>query len=143
MVMLDERGRMVWDTDERGRFVEDFDMLTGQDVEETILGLQRNKIGAAQQVNDLFLEALFAKHLYDDAFHERYEALLDGTIADRTARATRDTKGEKYFAYFKFYLYQQADVLFKEVENLTRILERVRQWRVSDAYQERRDGRQL
>lgn len=143
VTLIDERNRIVWETDEHGRFVDNFENLTGQDVEEAILQLQRDKIAAAQQVNDLFLEALFAKHVYDDFFHERYEALLDGTIADRNARATRDTKQEKYQAFFRFYLYQQADVLFKEIENLTRILERVRQWRVSDAYQERRDGRQL
>lgn len=136
--MVDERNRVVFRRDDQGRYIENFDLLTGQDVEEAILKLQRDKIEAAQQVNSLFLEALFAKHLFDDEFHERYESLLDGTIADRTARATRDTKQAKYFAFFKFYLYQQADVIGKEVENLARILERVRQWRVNDAYQDRR-----
>jgi hypothetical protein len=132
--VLDANGRIVFERDENDRYIEDFSALTGQDVEEAILKLQRDKIDAAQRINDLFLEALFAKHIYDDEYNARYEALLDGTINDRSARANRDTKQAKYFAFFKFYTYQQCDVLFAEVSNLLRILERVRQWRVSDSY---------
>jgi len=137
VIVLDERNRVVWETDDEGRYIDDFSSLSGQDVEIALLKIARDKLEANTKVRELFQEALFSKHIWDDAFHERYEALLEGTIKDREARATRDTKKFKYHAYFTYFVYHLADGIFDEVSDLARILERIRQWRLQDSYTER------
>jgi|SRR3954470_17163226 hypothetical protein len=137
VIVLDNRNRVVFATDEQGRYVDDFSCLSGQDVEIALLKIHRDKVDAVAKVKELFQEALFAKHIYDDAWHERYEALLEGTIKDREARADRDTKQFKYHAYFTYFVYCLADGMFDEIKDLARILERIRQWRIQDSYTER------
>ena len=137
VIVLDNKNRVVFETDDQGRYIDDFSCLSGQDVEIALLKIHRDKLEASTQVRELFQEALFAKHTWDDAFHERYEALLEGTIKDREARATRDTKKFKYHAYFTYFVYHLADGIFDEVNDLARILERIRQWRLQDSYTER------
>lgn len=137
VTVLDNRNRVIWATDEQGRYIDDFSVLSGQDIEIALLKIYRDKIEANQKVRELFQEALFSKNTYDDAWHERYESLIEGTIKDREARATRDTKQFKYHAYFTFYVYNLADGIFDEVTDLARILERIRQWGISESYAER------
>jgi hypothetical protein len=137
VIVLDNRNRVVFDTDDQGRYIDDFSCLSGQDVEIALLKIHRDKLEANTKVRELFQEALFAKHIWDDVFHERYEALVEGTIKDREARATRDTKKFKYHAYFTYFVYHLADGIFDEITDLARILERIRQWRIQDSYTER------
>lgn len=137
VIVLDEKNRVVWETDDEGRHIDDFGCLSGQDVEIALLKIHRDRVDAVTKVRELFQEALFAKNIYDDAWHTRYEALLEGTIKDREARAGRDTKQFKYHAYFTYFVYHLADGMFDEVKELARILERIRQWRLQDSYSER------
>lgn len=129
-VVHDSAGRVIWKKDPRGREVEDWDQLTGQDIERTLLDITRLKLILAPQANELLLEAIFARHIFDDKLQESYSSLMEGTIGDRNAYAARESKMDKYHAFFRFYLYSHAEVFLKEVNNFARVLERIRYWRI-------------
>jgi hypothetical protein len=128
----DSGGRVRWQTDSSGKHIEDWSRLTGQDIETCLFELSRIKLELAPQLNELLLEALFAKHVADDAFSDAFAELIDGTIPERNSHAARKARQDKYFSYFRFYLYSHADGFMKELINFARILERTRQWRIED-----------
>ena len=130
IVQRDSSGRVLWKKDSRGDYIEDWSQLTGQDLEKTLLDITRLKLLLAPQVNDLLLEAIFAKHIFDDQTHEAYGKLMEGTIGDRNAFAASEARVDKYHAFFRFYLYSHAEVLLREINNFARVLERIRYWRI-------------
>lgn len=130
VVLTGPDGRTVWETDERGNPAEDWSLLTGQDVEACLLNMSRVKFELAQRVSDLFTEALFAKHVYNDVWHEQYESMVHGTQKDREALANRETKQDRYFGFYRYTIWASADTLLKEVNATMRLLERVRDWRI-------------
>lgn len=132
VVVKDSAGRVIWKKDSKGREVEDWDQLTGQDIEKTLLDITRLKLILAPQANELLLEAIFARHIFDDRTQEAYSSLMEGTVGDRTAHANRESKLDKYHAFFRFYLYSHAEVFLKELNNFARVLERIRYFRIQD-----------
>lgn len=132
MVLTDRQGRMVWRLDERGKEIEDWSQLTGQDIDACLFNLSRIKMVISPQVNELLLEAVFAKHIFDDQFQDAYAELIEETIPGRNAHAARKTRQDKYHAFFCFYLWSSAKTLVEEINNFSRILERVRYWRVEE-----------
>lgn len=132
LVQYDSTGRVKWQRDQRDHEVEDLDQLTGQDIEKTLLDITRLKLLLAPQANELLLEAIFAKHVFDEETAKAYESVMEGTIKDREAHASRAARTDKYFAFFKFHLYSHAEVFLREVNNFARVLERVRFWRSQD-----------
>lgn len=128
--VLDSKGRYVWERDESGRLLEDWSRLDGMDLEITILHLQTSRVELATRTNELLQEAIFAKHIYNDEYYEGYQSLIEGTQGDRSAQANRSTREEKYFAFYKYCVWQSSDVLLKEIVGLQRILERIRDWRI-------------
>lgn len=125
-------GRIVWETDEQGREIEDWGSLTGQDIETTLLDLTRLKLVLAPQLDELLLEAVFARHIADDVSAGGYAALYDGTVGDRNAHAKGVSQQHRYHAFFRYYLYRQADTFMREINNFARVLERIRYWRIDD-----------
>lgn len=132
MAVRDRSGRIVWQTDDRGQPVERWSQMTGQDIEQCLLGLARVKVTVASQVHELLMEAVFAKHLYDDHHQDAYAELVEETIPGRNAYAARKTRQDKYHAFFRYYLWSTASVLLKEISEFSRILERVGYWRSLD-----------
>ena len=130
LVQTDERRRVIFQTTPTGQYTEDWGRLTGQDIEVCLLDLSRLKLVMAQQLTELLSEAIFAKHVYDDAYQEGYASLIEGTQGDRNARASREARVDKYHAYFRYYLYSQAESFMRELSSLMRLLERIREWRV-------------
>lgn len=127
----DSDGRVLWERDERGRYIEDWSTLNGQDLEVAIFRLQKARIEMATRTNELLQEAIFARHIYDDEYADGYKSLLEGTQGDRNAHASRVTREEKYFAFYKFCIWQSANTLLKEITNLQYVMERIRQWRIT------------
>jgi len=130
VVQFDSAGRVIWQKDSRDREIEDWSQLTGQDIEKTLLDITRLKLILAPTANDLLLEAIFAKHIFDDRTHDAYAELLEGTVKDRDAHAATKARQDKYHAFFRFYLYSHAEVFLKELNNFARVLERIRYWRI-------------
>jgi hypothetical protein len=132
MVQRTRDGRIVWQTDDRGRPIERWSQMTGQDIEQCLLDLARIKVGVSAQVHELLMEAVFAKHLLDDQYQDAYAELVEDTIPGRQAYAARKTRQDKYHAFFRYYLWSTANVLLAEITNFSRILERVGYWRSLD-----------
>lgn len=133
MVVRDRQGRIVWLKDERGKEIERWDQMTGQDIEQCLLNLSRVKLEIAPKVNELLLEAVFAKHIHDDQFQDAYSELVEETIPGRNAYASRKTRQDKYHAFFCFYLWSSAKTFLAEIDNFCRVLERVRYWRIEES----------
>ena len=132
IAVRDAQGRLQYKKDEIGNYIEDFADLTGQDIEKALLDIQRERFVTSQMIAELLLEANFAHFVYKDEFWEKYESILDGTNPLREAKANRETKQSKYFSYFRYYVWYRANEFNKELDNLTRILERIRQWRIAE-----------
>lgn len=128
----DSAGRVLWQKDSRGNEIEDWNQLTGDSLEKCLFDLTRLKLALAPQLNELLLEAVFAKHIADDAFQDAYNELLEETIPGRTSYASRKSRQDKYHAFFRYWFYSQADVFMKELNNFCRILERIRYWRIEN-----------
>jgi hypothetical protein len=132
VVIRDSAGRVVWQKDSRGQAVENWSQLTGDDIEKCLFDLTRLRLVLAPQLSELLLEAVFAKHIADDAHQDAYVELLDDTIPARTAYASRKSRSDKYHAFYLYWVYHQADVFMKELVNFCRVLERIRYWRIED-----------
>ena len=123
-------GRIVWKKNERGQFVEDWNQITGQDVEHTLANLARLKMEVAPQVNQLMLEALYARTVASDVYDDEWVAIMDDTIPGRTARSNRANRTDRYHAYFRFYIYSVAKTFLDEILNFEKLLTNVRYWQV-------------
>ena len=130
VVVKDATGRTVWETDELGKPVEKWSQLTGQDVEQTLANLDRLKFSLSPQVNQLMLEALYARHVAGDVHDEAWGEIMDGTQGDKTAKSNRTSRVDRYHAFFRFYLYSTAKTFLDEVNAFIKHLENIRYWQV-------------
>jgi hypothetical protein len=130
MVQRDRGGRIVWRRDERGKEIEHWDQMTGQDIERALMDLSRVRIDIAPKVNELLMEAVFAKHIHDDQYQDAFAELVEETIPGRNAYASRKTREDKYRAFFCYYLWSSAKVFQAEIDNFCWVLQKVRQWRI-------------
>ena len=125
-VVKDNRGRIVWQVDDHGNPIQNWDKLTGQDFETALFRLQEVKMYLARPLNELLLGAMFSKHVHDDAWSDAYSSVVEGTIGDREARANREARTDKYAAFFRFWLWSSGDAFMKEINSFQRLLERTR-----------------
>lgn len=128
VVKLDADGRPIWQKDSRDRFLEDWDNLTGQDIERCLFDLARIRLYVAPQINELLMEAMFAKHIHKDIHDDAYLGPIEGTVADRTAKANRKARQDDYQAFYRYWLWAQGDIFLKELTNTQKMLERLRDW---------------
>ncbi len=125
IAVLDSQRRQVWKRDERGEIIEDVSQLTGQDIDRAILGMQRVRFVVARLHNQLLNEAILARHLYDDRHADGYASLVEGTQGDRNAKASRDSRRDKYKAFFHWNLYSSSNSFMQEINSFIRILDRM------------------
>lgn len=130
IVVRDTAGRTVWKTDETGKIIEDWSQLTGQDVEYTLTSLRRLHMVIAPQVNQLMLEAIYARSVASDIGDEAWSSVMTGTQGDKQAKSNRESRVHRYHAYFRFYLWTTAKTLMDEVNGFIKHLENVRYWQV-------------
>jgi hypothetical protein len=123
-------GRPVWQKDDNGHPLEDWTQLTGQDVEQTLANLARLRFTLAPQVNQLFLEALYARHGASDSYDDAWFEIMDGTQGDRSARSNRESRTDRYAAYFRYVLWSTADVFMKEITGFSKLLGNIRYWQI-------------
>jgi hypothetical protein len=130
IVVRDTTGRTVWQRDDQNRIIERWSQLTGQDIEFTLLNLERVKLTLAPKVNSLMLEALYARQIAGDISDEAWLGIMEGTQGDKTAKANRESRMDRYHAYFRFYLYSVADAFLKEVNAFMKLLNDIRWWQI-------------
>ena len=130
VVVRDEQGRYIWKVDERGKPLESFSQLTGQDISETLFELSRLKLEITPKLANLMLEAVFAKYIADDTYYQGYESAVEGTQGDRTAKAHRTSIQDRYHAFFHYWIWQVANSFNKEIENFMWKLEKIADRRI-------------
>jgi len=118
-------GRMQWQRDEQGRIIEDVSQLTGQDIRQAIMGLQKVLLDVTPQVSELMLEAIMAHNIARDSFDEGWFQIIDGTQGDRTAKANQASRQDRWHAFFRLYLYEIANSFLKELRAVIRRLENI------------------
>jgi hypothetical protein len=124
-------GRYVWATDPyTGKFIEDWDQITGQDIEQCIMTLARVEWEATPMVTKLKNRALYAKMVADDVRDETWGKVVQGTIDDRKAKAARASRIDRYHAFFNYTLYAAAEDYLQQLHNFIFRLRDVRNWRV-------------
>lgn len=131
IVRCDSRGRTIWKTTPDGRPVEDWGQLTGQDVEKCLFDIARLKLAIATQRNSLLTEAIYAKHISDDAHQDAFSELIEDTIPGRNAYASRKARVDKYHAFFRYCLYSHVESFSREVDAFARTMERVLYHRIN------------
>jgi hypothetical protein len=128
--VVDRFGRQMWETGNDGKPIENWDQLTGQDIEQVLMNLQRIKMTNAPAINKLKNEAIFAKMRADDIKDDTWQSVMQGTQGDRTARANTRSREDRYHAYFRYYLWSVADIFNRELVDFVFRLKDVRYWKI-------------
>lgn len=117
-------GRPIWKTDETNRPVERIDQLTGQDIDQAILDLERILLSITPQVNQLRLEALLAQNSAKDAYDDAWP--VSGIAGDRAVRANTQSRLDRWHGFFRYYLYSTANTFYQEIKQFSRKIENIR-----------------
>lgn len=128
-VRRDEAGSVVWKRDENGKPLESWSQMSGQDVEEALTRLLHLRVTLSSRVNELYLDAVYARRVAADVHDEAWSA-IKGTQGDRSAHAGYTSREDRYHAYFRYHLYMSCKVVLDEVNALVKHLENVRFWRI-------------
>jgi hypothetical protein len=129
MPVLDAQRRQVWVLNERGRPKEDYSLLTGQDLEEAILGLERVRLAVVPRVSELLSDAIFAKMGAGDIHDDTWDKVMDGTMGDKSARSNRDNRVERYHAFFRYSLWLMSKDFLDEIGRFMDWLGKIRTWK--------------
>lgn len=121
-----EEGRAQFEKDENGHFVERWDRLSADEIEDAIFRLAELRLSLAPRVNSLLMDALFAKYRANDEWDDAYTAILEDTVPGRTAKANKKSRMDRYHALFLNWLYTSANAFFREVVAFQRTLENMR-----------------
>lgn len=123
---LTEAGRIQFEVDERGHYVERWDRLTADEIEDAIFRLAELRLSLHPRVNSLLMDALFAKYRANDEWDDAYTEILEDTVPGRTAKANKKSRGDRYHALFLNWVYTSANAFFREVVAFQRTLENMR-----------------
>lgn len=123
MPKMDENNNLVWEVDQFGEYVENWDNLTGQDCEAAIFRLQRVVSIVQPELSKLYIRAQFSYNVWDDEYWEAYRRPVDGTQSDRTARARRDTRDSRYFYMLQYSFWRIVHDRLQDVIQVKRDIE--------------------
>jgi hypothetical protein len=124
-IQHDDHGRFVWERDDFGQILEDWDRVAARDIEQALMQLNEVLIATSPEVKERFLETVYAKYVMQDLWHEAYESVLQGTNPQREAVANRKTKDERYNYLFRFWIYTHVNSIESEIRETVRLLERI------------------
>lgn len=121
-----DQGRMQFETDDRGNYIERWDRLTADEIEDAIFRLGELRLTLHPRVNSMLMDALFAKYRANDEWDDAYTAILDDTVPGRTATANKKSRPDRYHALYLNWLYTTAESFYREVVAFQRTLENMR-----------------
>lgn len=128
--LYDHRGAQMFEMDARGYVKESVDQLTGQDIEQTLLDLARVRFVVAPMHNQILSEAIAAYNIWEARRAESHGKNMSGTQTDKAAKASRETRRDKFHAWFRYSLYLQSQAFLQELSNFERRLDRMVERRV-------------
>lgn len=129
MPVLDNQRRQVWEMDDFGRPKEDWNQVNGQDLEEAMMYLERIRFDARRRVSWLMSQAIYAKYAAGDYHDDTYVAVVEGTINDRNSKANRETRPDRYHAFFRFVLWHESSEFLDEIGHFMEYLAKIRNWK--------------
>ena len=130
MPVLDHKRRQVWEIDpETNRPKEDFSLLTGQDICEALMRLERIRLGSVPRVSELLGEAIYAKMTAGDIHDDKWWEIMDGTVADKTSVSNRESRPDRYHAFFRYRLWLTSKEFLDEVGRFMDRLEKIGTWK--------------
>lgn len=121
-----EGGRLQFETDEQGQFIERWDRLTADEIEDAIFRLGELRLTLHPRVNSLLMDALFAKYRANDEWDDAYTSILEDTVQGRTATANKKSRPDRYHALYLNWIYTTAESFYREVVAFQRTLENMR-----------------
>lgn len=131
--LYDETGAPVWQKWPDGSIKEDWSRIDAADIDAFLMNAAVFSFFVAQSVVDAYGEAVFAKYMSEDKFAEVYDSLIEGTIDDKRAAASKKSRLERYFAFYKAYKYRYMREMMDRIDSISRRLETVRKYQIEDA----------
>lgn len=122
-----------WAQHADGSYIEDWSRISIQDMEAFIHAASSETFFASQKVIDGYAEAVYAKFSYEDAYDEKYASILTGTVGDKTAKAKRHTRKERWLALYKMLYYKKGKEVVDRLDQHVRRVERIYQERQREA----------
>ncbi len=123
--LTDGFGLVVWKTNSKGLFVEDFGKLTRAQRDHFLFAITTRVFAWEQRAADLWTDAMVAKGLYEEHFAISYDDFggrTRGTVDDRRSYAQREAAEERYFAIFRTAMSRKADALVRTMTQLAQRL---------------------
>lgn len=117
-------------TDQDGVPLLDWDSMSYRELESFAIESKVVSYAVQSKLSDKYIDAVFAKFTYDDAYDKAYTSQLSGTIGDKTAKAKRRTMDERWRALFRSLYHKRAQAEIDKYESLSRTVDRIRADRV-------------
>lgn len=103
---------------EHGKIDEDFNRLTLRQKEHFMFLITSRMFDWEQRSNDLWLEAMMAKSMFEERFAIGFDAPVVGTVDDRRAAGNLDAREERYFAIYLTALSRRAEGLVRSMATI-------------------------
>jgi hypothetical protein len=110
----------------------DWNSISGQDCEEAIWALNACLLTASQEVTRMYNLTQFAYNIWDDAYYEAYARPIEGTQNDRTSYAKKNTKDERYYYMYLYWVYKHVKEKLDSYKQMKKDVEQDIQRRISD-----------
>jgi len=118
----DAYGQPMWQRDESGSYIEDFNRLTFKDKENFMFSLTTRLVLWEQRAADAWGEAMFSKAMWEESHAIGFDAPKQGTVDNRNAKATIDSREDRYFAILLTYRSRKAESFVKSLSLLAQRL---------------------
>jgi hypothetical protein len=117
-IKTDHLGDIVWQTNATGSYVEDWNRLGQKEKENFLHRITIALFEWEQRKEDLWLEAMLSKGIWQERFASEYGQGMGGTVDDRTHRANERSAEQKYTAIYLTSLSRRAESLCRSMERL-------------------------
>lgn len=124
-VLCDEWGLALWRRSPSGSYEEDWTKLTHKQRENFLFQITTRIFEWEQRAADAWTEAMFAKAQFEERFAIGFDAPHSGTVEDRRAAGTLDSREERYFAIFLSAYSRKADAIVRSMAGLAQRLKDV------------------
>lgn len=101
----------------------DWSRLGVEETERGILALQVTLMRLERLASELHVQCQLAYTNWDEAYYEAYSQTASGTIEDKTARARRHSREERYFYLWKYWFWKIVSDRVDQARELRRILD--------------------
>ena len=121
-IQTDPYGQTIWERDEFGSYVEDFNLLTIREKENFMFAFTTRLVMWEQRAADAWGEAMFTKAMWEESYAVGFDSPRQGTVDNRNAKATIDSRDDRYFAILMTYRSRKAEALVRSLSLLAQRL---------------------